>query len=149
MHVATNQMRRDAAKRKLASQQARRAQQAARRRQIAVISSAAVVVLVLVGVVALSTIGRGKNDAAAPAANASVAPTAAQPAAAPGACSYPTEGTAAKMNDPPQSDGVSHDGTASVAMTTSAGPIGLTLDRAQAPCTVNSFASLAVQGYFD
>jgi peptidyl-prolyl cis-trans isomerase B (cyclophilin B) len=153
MHVATNQMRRDAAKRKLASQQARRAQQAARRRQIAVISSAAVVVLVLVGVVALSTIGRGKNDAAAPAANASVAPTAAQPAtqpaAAPGACSYPTEGSAAKKNDPPQSDGVSHDGTASVAMTTSAGPIGLTLDRAQAPCTVNSFVNLAGQGYFD
>jgi peptidyl-prolyl cis-trans isomerase B (cyclophilin B) len=151
--VATNQMRRDAAKRKLASQQARRAQQAARRRQVAMISSAAVVVLVLVGVVALSTIGRGKNDAAAPATTASVAPSAEQPAtapaAAPGVCSYPTEATAAKKNDPPQSDGVSHDGTASVAMTTSAGPIGLTLDRALAPCTVNSFVSLAGQGYFD
>jgi peptidyl-prolyl cis-trans isomerase B (cyclophilin B) len=149
MQVATNQMRRDAAKRKLASQQARRAQQAARRRQIAVISSAAVVVLVLVGVVALSTIGRGKNDAATPAASASAAQPATQPAAAPGACSYPTEGSAAKKNEPPQSDGVSHDGTASVAVTTSAGPIGLTLDRAQAPCTVNSFVSLAGQGYFD
>jgi peptidyl-prolyl cis-trans isomerase B (cyclophilin B) len=149
MQVATNQMRRDAAKRKLASQQARRAQQAARRRQIAVISSAAVVVLVLVGVVALSTIGRGKNDAATPAASASAAQPATQPAAAPGACSYPTEGSAAKKNEPPQSDGVSHDGTASVAMATSAGPIGLTLDRAQAPCTVNSFVSLAGQGYFD
>ena len=34
-------------------------------------------------------------------------------------------------------------------MTTSAGPIGLTLNRAQAPCTVNSFVSLAGQGYFD
>ena len=153
MHVATNQMRRDAAKRKLANQQARRAQQAARRRQIAVISSAAVVVLVLVGVVLLSTIGRGPSTAPAPAASASVAPTApasaAQPAAAPGACSYPAEGAAAKKNDPPQSDGVSHDGSASVAMATSAGPIGLTLNRAQAPCTVNSFVSLAGQGYFD
>ena len=28
-------------------------------------------------------------------------------------------------------------------------PIGLTLNNAKAPCTVNSFASLAGQGYFD
>jgi len=31
---------------------------------------------------------------------------------------------------------------------TSAGPIGLTLDRALAPCTVNSFVSLARQGFY-
>ena len=37
----------------------------------------------------------------------------------------------------------------SVALATSAGPIGLTLNRAEAPCTVNSFVSLAGQGYFD
>jgi len=146
--VATNQMRRDAAKRKLAGQQARRTQQAARRKRVAVISSAAVVVLVLVGVVALSTIGRGGTDAD-PAA-ASAAPTAAEPAAAgPGTCTYPGDGDAAKQNTPPPSDGVSNEGTVSVAMTTSAGPIGITLDRAQAPCTVNSFVNLAGQGYFD
>jgi peptidyl-prolyl cis-trans isomerase B (cyclophilin B) len=149
MHVATNQMRRDAAKRKLASQQARRAQQAARRRQIAVISSAAVVVVVLIGVVGLSMLGRASNNAAAPAAAQTAAPPASQPGAAPGACSYPAEGTAAKKNNPPRSDGVSHDGTAKVTMTTSDGPIGLTLDRAEAPCTVNSFLNLAAQGYFD
>lgn len=34
-------------------------------------------------------------------------------------------------------------------MTTNQGPIGLVLDRAEAPCTVNSFESLASQGYFD
>jgi peptidyl-prolyl cis-trans isomerase B (cyclophilin B) len=143
-------MRRDAAKRKLASQQARRARQAARRRRIAVISSAAVVVVVLVAVVLLSTVGRGSK--AEPAATTgSVAPTsaAAQPAAAPGTCAYPPDGTAAKQNTPPPTDGVSHEGTVSVAMATSAGPIGLTLDRAQAPCSVNSFVSLAKQGYFD
>jgi peptidyl-prolyl cis-trans isomerase B (cyclophilin B) len=33
-------------------------------------------------------------------------------------------------------------------MQTSAGAIGLTLDRALAPCTVNSFISLAQQGYY-
>ena len=153
MHVATNQMRRDAAKRKLASQQARRAQQAARRRQIAVISSAAVVVLVLVAVVALSTIGRGGDDApasAAPSDAANATSAAAQPAASgPGTCAYPSGGSAAKQNSAPPTDGVSSKGTISVAMATSAGPIGLTLNRAEAPCTVNSFVSLAGQGYFD
>jgi peptidyl-prolyl cis-trans isomerase B (cyclophilin B) len=149
VYVATNQMRRDAAKRKLASQQARRAQQAARRRRIAVISSAAVVVVVLVGVVLLSTVGRS-GDAPAPAAPSDAAPTPAAAApAAPGACAYPADGSAAKQNQPPQADGVSNEGTATVALTTSAGPIGLTLDRAQAPCTVNSFVSLVGQGYFN
>jgi peptidyl-prolyl cis-trans isomerase B (cyclophilin B) len=149
MHVATNQMRREAAKRKLANQQARRAQQAARRRRVAVISSAAVVVVILVAVVALATVGGGADDPApSDAANASSA--VAQPAASgPGTCAYPTDGNAAKQNTPPAAEGVSTEGTVSVAMATSAGPIGLTLDRAQAPCTVNSFVSLADQGYFD
>jgi peptidyl-prolyl cis-trans isomerase B (cyclophilin B) len=153
MHVATNQMRRDAAKRKLAGQQARRAQQAARRRRIAVISSAAVVVVVLVGVVLLSTIGRGGDDApasAAPSDAAGATSAAAQPAATgPGTCAYPSDGNAAKQNTPPSTEGVSNEGDASVALATSAGPIGLTLNRAEAPCTVNSFVSLAGQGYFD
>jgi peptidyl-prolyl cis-trans isomerase B (cyclophilin B) len=149
MHVATNQMRRDAAKRKLAGQQARRAQQAARRRRIAVISSAAVVVVVLVGIVLLSTVGRGDKPAD-PAAAAAPSSAAAEPAAAaPGTCAYPTDGNAAKQNTPPPTDAVSSDGTVAVAMTTSQGPIGLTLNRAEAPCTVNSFVSLAGQGYFD
>ena len=34
-------------------------------------------------------------------------------------------------------------------MSTNQGNIGLQLDNAKAPCTVNSFASLAQQGYFD
>ena len=34
-------------------------------------------------------------------------------------------------------------------MTTNQGNIGLMLDNAKAPCTVNSFASLAQQGFFD
>ena len=34
-------------------------------------------------------------------------------------------------------------------MSTSRGNIGLQLDNGKAPCTVNSFASLAQQGYFD
>lgn len=155
--MATNQMKREAARRKLVSQQARRAQQAARRRRITVVSSVVTVAVVLVGVVLLATVGRGgSTPAAAPAASPgasappSAAPAAAAPApGAPGACTYPADGTAAKANTPPATDGVSADGTVAVALSTSAGPVGLTLDRAQAPCTVNSFVGLAKQGYFD
>ena len=172
MHVATNQMRRDAAKRKLASQQARRAQKEARRRRIAVISSAAVVVLVLVAVVALSMVGRG-GDTAAPAdpAASNAASASAQPATgttpesipteiaalptrptplpASVSCDYPAEGGAAKPVNTPPADDVSAEGTVSATVQTSAGTIPLTLDRALAPCTVNSFVSLAEQKYFD
>ena len=34
-------------------------------------------------------------------------------------------------------------------MRTNEGTLGLRLDNAEAPCTVNSFVSLARQGYFD
>jgi peptidyl-prolyl cis-trans isomerase B (cyclophilin B) len=173
MHVATNQMRRDAAKRKLAGQQARRAQQAARRRRIAVISSAAVVVVVLLGIVLLSTVGRGGTGAGSATPSASAAPSAdAQPPAA-GAtpasipteavalpkrstplpatvsCDYPAEGQAAKPVNPPPGKDVSAKGTVAVTLATSAGTIPLELDRALAPCTVNNFVSLAQQKYFD
>jgi peptidyl-prolyl cis-trans isomerase B (cyclophilin B) len=37
----------------------------------------------------------------------------------------------------------------SVSMSTNQGNLGLQLDNAKAPCTVNSFASLAQQGYFN
>jgi peptidyl-prolyl cis-trans isomerase B (cyclophilin B) len=166
-------MRRDAAKRKLASQQARRVQQAQRRRRVAVITSAAVVVLVIVAIVALSTLGGAADDAADPAA-ASAAPSAAAteaPATGTGpesiptelapvpvrstplpdtaSCDYPTEGEAAKPVSPPPTSDVSAEGTVAVTLETSSGTVPLTLDRALAPCTVNNFVSLAQQGYFD
>ncbi len=171
--MTTNQIRRDAAKRKLAGQQARRARQAAQRRRIAVISSAAVVAVVLVGIVLLSTLGRGGTDpgsgapsaAAPPSAGAQPPATGTTPEAVPTevvalptrptplpaavSCDYPADGEAAKPADPPPAADVSARGTVPVTLRTSAGAIPLTLDRALAPCTVNSFTSLARQGYFD
>lgn len=64
-------------------------------------------------------------------------------------CSYPAAGQAAKPVQAPNGIGVSDEGTVSIALTMNDGPIGLTLDRAAAPCTVNSFVSLSEQGYFD
>ena len=162
-------MRREAAKRKLARQQERRVQQVKRRRQVAVITSVAVVVVVVVGVVLLSTIGKG--DPGTAAAPSDAAPTSAPVAAAKTAeniptaitplptrptalaatvdCAYPAEGQAAKPAKAPAGTGISAKGTVAVTLTTGDGAIPLTLDKALAPCTVNSFVSLAQQGYFD
>ncbi|QDQ99216.1 peptidylprolyl isomerase [Tomitella fengzijianii] len=76
--------------------------------------------------------------------------TAAQ--SAPGAagitCSYPDSGSPARPVDRPGSLNVPGYGTVPATLRTSAGEIGLTLDRSSAPCAVHSFASLVRQKYF-
>ncbi|MFE7417709.1 peptidylprolyl isomerase [Rhodococcus sp. NPDC057529] len=76
-------------------------------------------------------------------------PAVPAPAGATVDCTYPAGRPAVKDVTPPPTSGVSTVGTVPVDLQTSAGPIGLVLDRAEAPCTVNSFTSLAQQGYFD
>ncbi len=65
------------------------------------------------------------------------------------ACSYPTDpqGAAKKVNPPPSVSTVS--GSVPATLVTTIGTWKATLDATQAPCTVNSFVSLAKQGYFD
>jgi peptidyl-prolyl cis-trans isomerase B (cyclophilin B) len=65
-------------------------------------------------------------------------------------CSYPadTQTPAAKKVDvPPGRPTVGGDVPATLA--TSLGDLHISLDAANAPCTVNSFVSLATQGYYD
>lgn len=78
-------------------------------------------------------------------------PTFDPPADLGAACAYPASDTpASKPATPPRSGVVPTDpATVTVSMTTNDGTIGLDLDNAQAPCTVNSFVSLAQQGFFD
>ena len=66
-------------------------------------------------------------------------------------CAYPTTTEpAGKPNKPPRSGRVPTDpDEVSASMSTNRGDIGIQLDNGKAPCTVNSFASLAQQGYFD
>jgi peptidyl-prolyl cis-trans isomerase B (cyclophilin B) len=66
-------------------------------------------------------------------------------------CAYPTTTEpASKPNKPPRSGRVPTDpDEVSASMSTDRGDIGIQLDNGKAPCTVNSFASLAQQGYFD
>ncbi len=138
-------MRREAAKRKLERQQERRVQRAKRRKRIALITSVAVVVVVVAAFVLLTSLG-GAEDA----------PTAAPPAtptaeAAPGTCAFtPTPNEpAAKPAPVPTVTTAPTSGTAAVNLETSSGPIPLTLDRATAPCTVESFLSLVNAGYYN
>jgi len=80
--------------------------------------------------------------------------TATDPAASSGgltsgvSCDYTTTGQAAKDVEPPPSE-ASRSGEVDVTIATGVGDLQATLDADATPCTVNSFVSLAEQGYFD
>lgn len=66
-----------------------------------------------------------------------------------GACTYAADGSSpAKPVDPPPESPVATKNVSAV-LATSAGDLNLVLQAATTPCTVNSFLSLAEQGYFD
>jgi peptidyl-prolyl cis-trans isomerase B (cyclophilin B) len=170
--VPTNEQRRATAKRKLERQLERRAVQA-RKRRIMTIAGAAVAAVVVVAAV-VATVVLTNKDAGTKTASASTttgavpAQNASGPAGPPppadgklppftpaadlGAnCQYPKSTAAAsKQVNPPRAGKVPTDpAQISASMTTNQGNLGLQLDNAKAPCTVNSFASLAQQGYFN
>ncbi|WP_370585922.1 peptidylprolyl isomerase [Tessaracoccus sp. MC1756] len=64
-------------------------------------------------------------------------------------CEYPSAGEPAKAVDAPATTGVPTQGEVTATLELTAGDVTITMDRAKAPCTVNSFVSLAEQGYFD
>ncbi|GAA1908457.1 peptidylprolyl isomerase [Nocardioides lentus] len=66
-----------------------------------------------------------------------------------GACEYVADGTEpAKPNDPPPSE-PTVSGQVAATITLGGSEVPITLDAEGAPCTVNSFVSLAEQGYYD
>ncbi|OLR94880.1 peptidylprolyl isomerase [Actinokineospora bangkokensis] len=159
--MPSNDQRRKAAKAKLERQLANRAARARKRRTIGVVSTV-VGVVVVVGVVYL-LVNIGSGDDSTPAAEptaAADAPTGvptttlapqkratALPAKA--TCAYPAEGTPAKPNTAPPTADIPAEGTQGATIKFGDKEVPVTLDRALAPCTVNSFTSLAKQGYFD
>ena len=162
--MPTNEQRRATAKRKLERQLERRAQQARRRRLYTIIAAAVTAIVVIGAVVATVVITNrdsgSKTAAASSAQSTSRAPSPPAngqlppftPAADLGSnCTYPASGTpASKQVNPPRTGKVPTDpAQVSASMATSQGNMGLQLDNAKAPCTVNSFASLAQQGYFN
>jgi peptidyl-prolyl cis-trans isomerase B (cyclophilin B) len=86
----------------------------------------------------------------APVVSPSEAPTPTTVGAGGGdICEYSITGNPARSVAPPPTTGVPTSGTVSYVLQMTNGDVKITLDRAKAPCTVNSFASLAEQGYFD
>ncbi|MFP5068326.1 peptidylprolyl isomerase [Pseudonocardia nantongensis] len=162
--MATNEQRREAAKRKLAAQQEHRSERAAKRKRtttIAAIGTVVVVVLAVAGFYAVTAAWSGSDDPAAGGDSAAAGPDTSglptvplpqRPTALPASvdCSYPASPEQASTPVNPPADGpVPAEGTVPATLTTSAGPIDLTLDRALAPCTVNSFTNLIQQDYFN
>ena len=74
---------------------------------------------------------------------------AAAPGEASATCQYQSSGTPSRPVEPPESANVSASGTVTATLMMNDKPVTLTLDRAKTPCTVNSFLSLASQGYYD
>jgi peptidyl-prolyl cis-trans isomerase B (cyclophilin B) len=75
--------------------------------------------------------------------------TATEPGVKTTSCSYEQNGQAAAKDVDPPSTKAPAEGTVDVTLKTSAGDIPITMDQASTPCAVNSFVSLAKQGYFD
>jgi peptidyl-prolyl cis-trans isomerase B (cyclophilin B) len=163
--VPTNEQRRANAKRKLQRQLERRAQQARRRRALAIVGAAvAAVVVVAATVVTVVRTNQDHNNHKQASATGSSSTTATsgpvsgaplppfKPTADLGAnCQYPpSPEPAAKQVNPPRQGKVPTDpAQVSVSMVTNQGHIGLLLANNESPCTVNSFASLAQQKFFD
>jgi peptidyl-prolyl cis-trans isomerase B (cyclophilin B) len=154
--VPSNKQRRQAAQRRLQRQLERRAELARKRRRNVLIGVTTAAVVLVVGVVLLLT-GIGGDDsgsaAAQPTPSSPAAPTPGVVDGSDGTCDWTPADTAANPNlqadtgTPPVE--VTPTGTTEVDITTNAGPIGLTLDNANAPCAVASMVYLAGQGYFD
>lgn len=162
--MPTNEERRETAKRKLEEQLERRAAQERKRRILTITGSAAAAIVVIAAVVAtfvFTSKDSGSTTASAdtttatsgapaqPAANGQL-PAFVAPADLGADCQYPAAGAASKPTEPPRTGKVPTDpAMVSVSMVTTQGNIGLQLDNAKAPCTVNNFASLAGQNFFN
>lgn len=152
--MPSNKQRRQAAQRHLQRQLERRAEQARKRRRNLLIGVTALAILVVVGAALLVTGLGGDDDTATADSGSTVSTAPLSPGVvdgADGSCDF-TADTSGNPNltdvgVPPAE--VTATGTETLAMTTNVGAVGLTLDRAAAPCAAASFDFLISQGFFD
>lgn len=164
--MPTNEERREAAKRNLERQLERRAEKAKRQRILAVagalLAVAVAAAAIFVFVIDKSDSKKSETASSAPSPSTGATPTALTrggpgqlpafkaPADLGANCQYPKAQPASRPVEPPRAGKIPTDTpTVSVSMSTDQGNIGLVLNNAEAPCTVNSFASLAQKGFFD
>jgi peptidyl-prolyl cis-trans isomerase B (cyclophilin B) len=104
----------------------------------------------LVLVPTLAACGGNSSSTTAADPGSSTSPTTStSPSSGSTGCDYQSDpqGAAKKVSPPPSKPTVH--GTVKVTMDTTVGVLKASLDATNAPCTVNSFLSLAKQGYFD
>jgi peptidyl-prolyl cis-trans isomerase B (cyclophilin B) len=145
--VPTTKQRRENARRRLERQIQRRQEAAAARKRRNLVMAAGLGVVVVIAAVVLVVTQVGGNDST-PAA-AAPTPTPSASTAAAGTCTYTKGGAATKNAGQPPNGKVPTTGTVTVNVGTTQGPMTFALDRAKAPCTVNSFTYLAGKKYFD
>ena len=152
--MPSNQQRREAAKRKLERQLVRRQEHAKARRQRLLIGGVVVAVLAIGGIVTYVTLHKSTPAAASDSTSsaASSAGSSAASSAAPATpCTYTTTGVAktVKAVNPPTNTSPANIGNVDVTITMNGQAVPITLNRKLAPCGVNSFLSLAGQGFYD
>jgi peptidyl-prolyl cis-trans isomerase B (cyclophilin B) len=154
--VPTNRQRREAQRRHLERQLERRREREVKRRKTNLIISIAGTLVLIAAVVVVVVVATRSDDKKAPPAAQSTSsrpttPTSSSttPAAAPYPCTWTKSGTAAKKASVPSTTKPSKKGTVAMAVDTNQGALTFTLNRAAAPCAVESFVSLAAQKYFD
>jgi peptidyl-prolyl cis-trans isomerase B (cyclophilin B) len=159
--VPTNAERREAAQRKLERQLEHSAEREKRQRLLTVVGAVTAMSVAAAAIAFFVFKGDKHSDAPAIAAPSSgptelvrggpdQLPAFKAPADLGANCQYPAAEKAAKKTDPPKTGKVPTDpALISVSMATNQGNIGLWLNNAEAPCTANSFASLAQKGFFD
>lgn len=146
--VSQEQRRRQLAREKFLRQQQRRTQ-ARRKAHVRNAVIASVLGVILVGSVALYTTDILKGDDKKDNASAEVTPSAS-PSKAPDPCEKPAAGKVEKLTFKKE-PAITIDRTAKYTMDlqTTCGDIGITMDAAKAPHTVNSFDFLVNKGYLD
>jgi peptidyl-prolyl cis-trans isomerase B (cyclophilin B) len=147
--VPTNEQRRQAAKRKLERQLQRRAERAKRRRIIGVIVTVVAVVAAVGLVYWLANLGDGDNTAAADNTTTETPPPGKT---SEGPCKYtetPAEPSPKPVGLPTDPAETPKTGTVKVNLKTNQGDVPLVLDRAKAPCTVQSMEFLTNAKFFD
>lgn len=117
---------------------------------LAIVLVVATVLFALLAVRAAENMPRQDRYTASPESDRQL-PAFAPPANLGANCQYPaTAEPAAKRIAPPRTGTVpTNPTTVEAGIVTDRGSIGLELANGKAPCTVNNFASLAAQGFFD
>lgn len=160
--MPSNEQRRQAAKRKLERQLEHRAQRSRRRKQLTIGGSVVGVIAVVAAIALVVTLTAGDDedvstDASSETTSAEPPPAGALPAGRSEPlpelvnCTYVPDGAEpSRPVEPPRTEGIDTTvQTVSVSMETSQGNLGLILNNADSPCTVNNFLSLATKNFFN